>query len=56
MTLPEAIQILKTHNEWRRGGSLEFVMVDPVELGKAIDLIINDYEKREENDNTNSAE
>ncbi len=56
MTLPEAIQILKTHNEWRRGGSLEFVMVDPIRLGQAIDLIINDYEKREENDNTNSAE
>ena len=44
MTLSEAIQILKTHNEWRRGGSLEFVMVDPIELGIAIDVITSHYE------------
>lgn len=54
MTLPEAIQILKTHNEWRRGVSLEFVMVDPTELGIAIDLIVKDFERRVGNDEISS--
>lgn len=41
MTLPEAIEILKLHNEWRRGGDGE--MVNPTTLGIAIDLIIEHY-------------
>lgn len=44
MTLPEAIEILKEHNEWRRGANLDIKMVDPTALGIAIDLIIKHLE------------
>ena len=51
MTLAQAIYILKTHNEWRRGATIP--MSDPTDLGIAIDLIINTYKEKENNDNTN---
>jgi hypothetical protein len=38
MNLTEAIKILKTHNEWRRGAEIE--MTDPATLGKAIDIVL----------------
>ena len=42
MTLPEAIKILKEHNEWRRGDDSE--MINPTTLGIAIDLIVKHLE------------
>ena len=45
MTITEAIEILKSHNEWRRGGDGE--MTNPTELGVAIDLIIGHYENKD---------
>ena len=38
MTLPEAIEILRTHNEWRRGAEIE--QTNPLWLGEAIDVIL----------------
>lgn len=38
MTTTEAIEILKRHNEWRRGGDSE--MDDPKLIGQAIDRAI----------------
>ena len=42
MTLPEAIKILKEHNELRRGDDSE--MISPKILGIAIDLIVEHLE------------
>ncbi len=39
MTLQEAIDILTKHNEWRRGDEID--MIDPTQLGIAIDIILN---------------
>jgi len=36
------IETLKHHNKWRRGTDIE--MLNPTELGKAIDTVIADYE------------
>jgi len=36
MTIPEAIEILKIHNKWRRG----------VDLGKAIDIVVGVFFKK----------
>jgi len=36
------IETLKQHNEWRRGSNTE--MLNPTNLGKAIDTVIADYE------------
>ena len=38
MTLPESIEILRTHNEWRRGA--EIPQTDPKALTEAIDVIL----------------
>lgn len=38
MTLIEAIQILETHNKWRRGA--EIPMEEPKKIGIAIDFVI----------------
>lgn len=38
MTLPEAVEILETHNKWRRGA--ETPMTNPVKLGEAIDVVV----------------
>ena len=43
MTLPEAIQILKTHNVWRRGA--ETGQANPTQLGIAIDTVVDEYEQ-----------
>ena len=42
MLLQEAIEILKTHNRWRRGAAIE--PTEPKILGKAIDKIVKIYE------------
>ena len=47
MTIEEAIEILKHHNEWRRGANLELKMVNPTELGIAIDIVIANYERKD---------
>ena len=52
MTLPEAMQALKTYNEWRRGAEID--MLEPRLIGIAIDVILEHLKKRESNnDNTN---
>jgi hypothetical protein len=47
MELKEAITILENHNEWRRNDEVpnSIVMVDPKELGIAIDLIVREFKK-----------
>lgn len=48
MELKEAIQLLKSHNEWRReereqiGQGLK--MTDPKKLGIAIDTVVSEFE------------
>ncbi len=44
MTIQEAIQILKEHNKWRRSNEImPRPMVNPTELGIAIDTVVNHY-------------
>lgn len=43
MTTREAIEILKSHKEWRRGA--EIPMADPKTLGIAIDTIVANSEE-----------
>lgn len=38
MTVDEAVELLRRHNEWRRGADVD-EMVDPKRLGWAIDLL-----------------
>jgi hypothetical protein len=38
MTTAEAIEILRSHNAWRRGG--DGPMTDPRVLGEAIDIVV----------------
>lgn len=45
MKYSEAIEILEKHNRWRRSGDGE--MVNPTELGLAIDCIIEEAKKQE---------
>lgn len=47
MQLQKAIEILESHNEWRRdnGENPVHVMADPKELGVAIDTVVNHYKK-----------
>ena len=52
MKLHEAIEILKTHNRWRRGAEIE--PTDPKILGKAIDKIIKIYENSQTVDKGNN--
>lgn len=42
MTTNEAIEVLKAHNEWRRDDNFpnSKAMVNPTELGKALDKAI----------------
>lgn len=42
MTIEEAIAILKTHNEWRRGADIP--MTDPKILGEAIDTVVEHFD------------
>jgi hypothetical protein len=44
MKLPEAIELLKTANKWRRGG--EGPMPDPKQVGIAIDTVIKHYQSK----------
>ena len=39
MKLQSAIQILKRHNEWRRGAEID--QADPKLIGMAIDTVVN---------------
>ena len=43
MKLKKAIEILETHNKWRRGAEIE--PTNPKQLGKAIDKIIKKLTK-----------
>lgn len=44
MDIEKAIQILKTHNEWRRCINIPSEeMVNPVLLGQAIDLVVEKF-------------
>lgn len=43
MLIPDAIEILKNHNKWRRGDD-SIKMVNPTILGKAIDTVVNSLE------------
>jgi len=42
MTTQEATEILKQHNEWRRGSEVQ--MIHPNILGEAIDIMLAFYE------------
>ena len=42
-TIKGALEILKKHNQWRRGVEIE--MINTATLGKAIDLIVNTFEE-----------
>ena len=46
MTEKEAIILLIYYNDWRRGEDIE--MPNPTKIGIALDTIINEYFKREE--------
>ena len=39
MKLEKAIEVLSTHNEWRRGSD-QVDMADPKELSEAIDVVV----------------
>lgn len=43
MKIEKAIEIIKTHQMWRRGA--EIPMTNPKELGIAIDVIVKYFEK-----------
>ena len=43
MNLTDAIKILKTHNEWRRGAQIE--QAEPVIIGQAIDMVLDALSK-----------
>ena len=47
MKLEEAIKVLENHNEWRRNNDIpnSIVMVDPKELGIAIDIVVSEFKK-----------
>lgn len=45
MKLEAAIEIIKTHNKWRKGAEIE--QTDPINLGLAIDLVVNHYENNQ---------
>lgn len=41
MTLQEAVDILRQHNAWRRDNGRCIDMVDPTDVGIAIDTVID---------------
>ena len=43
MNKQEALEKLKLHQEWRRGAEIE--MLNPKEIGEAIDLLIEEVKK-----------
>lgn len=44
MTIQKAIGILEYHNKWRRSNE-DMEMVDPKELGRAIDKVVEYHKK-----------
>jgi hypothetical protein len=46
MNIPEAIAILRRHNEWRRGHEQREHQA-PAEIGRAIDIVLAAAEERE---------
>lgn len=46
MELKQAIEILRKHNEWRRGA--EIPMTDPKILGEAIDCVVENFDAKYE--------
>ncbi len=46
MKLEKAVQILKKHNKWRRGGDIK--PTNPKELGVAIDTIVNWFDLKDD--------
>ena len=47
MSLSKAIEILDKYNRWRRGKIIS-AMIEPIELGIAIDVIVENYKEQEE--------
>lgn len=43
MNIEKAIEILELHNKWRRDNDGEYEMVEPKELGKAIDSVVSEF-------------
>ena len=54
MKIKKAIEILKAHNNWRRG-HIEEMCLTPKEIGEAIDTVVSHYEKSEKVDFLKSA-
>ena len=55
MIISEAIQLLKSYNEWRRGA--ETTMLSPTIIGLAIDKVIEHYNSLiKENETTTTTE
>lgn len=46
MKINEAISLLEYHQKWRRGD--EQIMVDPKQLGEAIDMVLERFNKSQE--------
>ena len=46
MTIKEAIDLLERHNSWRTGADIP--MEEPRDITEAINLVINEYKKRED--------
>lgn len=40
MNIEKAIKILELHNKWRRDTDGKYEMVEPKELGEAIDTVV----------------
>lgn len=55
MDIDKAIEILKQHNEWRRCNDLFSTkkMVNPKELGIAIDVVIEELTNKNKKNETN---
>lgn len=43
MNIEKAIEILEIHNKWRRDNDGKYEMVEPKELGKAIDSVVSEF-------------
>ena len=43
MQIPKATETLRTHNAWRRGDDESIEMVNPTELGIAIDTVLESH-------------
>ena len=49
MKLKKAIEILELHNKWRRDNEGIYKMANPKELGIAIDTVVSDFNKKQNN-------